>query len=36
MGCMAALDVERFLAAERGHEAAALTAPRSEAAEAKV
>ena len=33
MGCMAALDVERFLAAERGHEAAALTAPRAEAAE---
>ncbi len=27
-GCMAALDAERFLAASRGHEAAALTAPR--------
>jgi hypothetical protein len=31
---MAALDAERFLAAEEGHEAAALAAPRIEAAEA--
>jgi thioredoxin reductase (NADPH) len=30
-GCMAALDAERFLAAEEGHEGAALTAPRPEA-----
>jgi thioredoxin reductase (NADPH) len=30
-GCMAALDAERFLAAEEGHLAAALTAPRPEA-----
>jgi thioredoxin reductase (NADPH) len=34
-GCMAALDAERFLAAE-GHEGTALTAPRPEAAPAKV
>ena len=27
-GCMGALDAERFLAAEAGHEAAALAAPR--------
>jgi thioredoxin reductase (NADPH) len=32
-GCMGALDAERFLAALEGHEAAALTAPRAEAAE---
>jgi thioredoxin reductase (NADPH) len=33
-GCMAALDAERFLAAEEGHEGTALTAPRpTEAAE---
>jgi thioredoxin reductase (NADPH) len=31
-GCMAALDAERFLAAEAGHEGTALTAPRPEAA----
>ncbi len=30
-GCMAALDAERFLAAEEGHPATALTAPRPEA-----
>jgi hypothetical protein len=30
-GCMAALDAERFLAAEEGHGGAALTAPRLEA-----
>jgi thioredoxin reductase (NADPH) len=30
-GCMAALDAERFLAAEEGNEGAALTAPRPEA-----
>jgi thioredoxin reductase (NADPH) len=30
-GCMAALDAERFLAAEEGHLATALTAPREEA-----
>src|SRR5216117_873530 len=30
-GAMAALDAERFLAAEEGHEATALTAPRAEA-----
>jgi thioredoxin reductase (NADPH) len=30
-GCMAALDAERFLAAEEGHPASALTAPRPEA-----
>jgi thioredoxin reductase (NADPH) len=33
-GSMAALDAERFLAAEEGHPATALTAPRAEAAEA--
>jgi thioredoxin reductase (NADPH) len=27
-GCMAALDAERFLAADEGHEGTALTAPR--------
>jgi thioredoxin reductase (NADPH) len=27
-GCMAALDAERFLAARKGHEQAALAAPR--------
>ena len=32
-GCMAALDAERFLAAEEGHQGTALTAPRPEAAE---
>jgi thioredoxin reductase (NADPH) len=32
-GCMAALDAERFLAAEEGHEGTALTASRAEAAE---
>src|SRR6476659_998207 len=32
-GCMAALDAERFLAAEEGHEGTALTAPRPETAE---
>ena len=32
-GCMAALDAERFLAAEEGHLFEALTAPRPEAAE---
>jgi thioredoxin reductase (NADPH) len=32
-GCMAALDAERFLAAEEGHEGAALTAARAETAE---
>ena len=32
-GCMGALDAERFLAARRGHEGSALTAPRPEAAE---
>jgi thioredoxin reductase (NADPH) len=32
-GCMAALDAERFLAEEEGHEGTALTAPRPEAAE---
>ena len=31
-GCMAALDAERFLAAEEGHAASALTAPRDESA----
>ena len=35
-GCMAALDAERFLAAEEGHEATALTAPRPEAEHARV
>ncbi|HET8606823.1 MAG TPA: thioredoxin-disulfide reductase [Gaiellaceae bacterium] len=32
-GCMAALDAERYLAEEEGHEGTALTAPRPEAAE---
>jgi thioredoxin reductase (NADPH) len=32
-GCMAALDAERLLAEEEGHEGTALTAPRPEAAE---
>jgi thioredoxin reductase (NADPH) len=32
-GCMAALDAERFLAAEEGHDGTALTAPRPETAE---
>jgi hypothetical protein len=32
-GCMAALDAERFLAAEEGHLYDALAAPRPEAAE---
>ncbi len=32
-GCMAALDAERLLAEEEGHEASAATAPRAEAAE---
>jgi thioredoxin reductase (NADPH) len=32
-GCMAALDAERYLAAEEGHAGTALTAPRPEAAE---
>ena len=32
-GCMAALDAERFLAADEGHEGTAATAPRPEAAE---
>lgn len=32
-GCMAALDAERFLAAEEGHEGTAVTAPRAETAE---
>jgi thioredoxin reductase (NADPH) len=35
-GCMAALDAERFLAAEEGHLATALTAPRPEAEPTKV
>jgi thioredoxin reductase (NADPH) len=33
MGCMAALDAERWLAAREGHLGTALTAPRTEAAE---
>ena len=33
MGCMAALDAERWLAAREGHAGTALTAPRPEAAE---
>jgi thioredoxin reductase (NADPH) len=33
MGCMAALDAERWLAAREGHPGTALTAPRAEAAE---
>jgi thioredoxin reductase (NADPH) len=35
-GCMAALDAERFLAAEEGHTGTALTAPRPEAEPTKV
>jgi thioredoxin reductase (NADPH) len=35
-GCMAALDAERFLTAERGHPFDALTAPRPEAEPSKV
>jgi thioredoxin reductase (NADPH) len=35
-GAMAALDAERLLAAEEGHEATALTAPRVEPEKAKV
>jgi thioredoxin reductase (NADPH) len=35
-GAMAALDAERMLAAEEGHEASALTAPRIEAETAEV
>jgi thioredoxin reductase (NADPH) len=35
-GAMAALDAERFLAAEEGHEASALAAPRLEAETAEV
>jgi thioredoxin reductase (NADPH) len=35
-GCMAALDAERFLAAEEGHVETALTAPRPEAEPTKV
>ncbi len=35
-GCMAALDAERFLAAEEGHEGTALTAPRPEVQTAEV
>ncbi|MGH3008616.1 MAG: thioredoxin-disulfide reductase [Gaiellaceae bacterium] len=35
-GCMAALDAERFLAAEEGHIESALTAPRPEAEPTKV
>src|SRR6266576_4149018 len=35
-GCMAALDAERFLAAEEGHSGTALTAPRPEAEPTKV
>jgi thioredoxin reductase (NADPH) len=35
-GCMAALDAERFLAAEEGHSGSALTAPRPEAEPTKV
>ncbi|MGH3105428.1 MAG: thioredoxin-disulfide reductase [Gaiellaceae bacterium] len=35
-GCMAALDAERFLAAQEGHEGTALTAPRPEAEAARV
>ena len=35
-GCMAALDAERFLAAEEGHSGTALTAPRPEAESAQV
>jgi thioredoxin reductase (NADPH) len=32
-GCMAALDAERFLAAEEGHDGSVLTAPHAETAE---
>jgi thioredoxin reductase (NADPH) len=35
-GCMAALDAERFLAAEESHPGTALTAPRPEAEATKV
>jgi thioredoxin reductase (NADPH) len=35
-GCMAALDAERFLAADEGHRGTALTAPRPEAEPTKV
>jgi thioredoxin reductase (NADPH) len=35
-GCMAALDAERFLAAEEGHRGTALTAPRAETESAQV
>ena len=35
-GCMAALDAERFLAEDEGHEGTALTAPRPEAEAAEV
>jgi thioredoxin reductase (NADPH) len=35
-GCMAALDAERFLAAEEGHEGTALTAPRAEVEAAQI
>jgi thioredoxin reductase (NADPH) len=35
-GCMAALDAERFLAAEEGHTRTAMTAPRPEAETTKV
>jgi thioredoxin reductase (NADPH) len=35
-GCMAALDAERFLAADEGHTGTALTAPRPEAEPTKV
>jgi thioredoxin reductase (NADPH) len=35
-GCMAALDAERFLAADEGHTGTALTAPRPEAESAQV
>jgi hypothetical protein len=35
-GCMAALDAERFLAADEGHSGTALTAPRPEAEPTRV
>jgi thioredoxin reductase (NADPH) len=35
-GCMAALDAERLLAEDEGHEGTALTAPRPESEPAKV
>jgi thioredoxin reductase (NADPH) len=35
-GCMAALDAERFLAAQEGHEGTALTAPRPEVEAAQI